>query len=79
MKTLTTTVVLAVFILMSLCAMPVYAEDNLLDKIGDWAATRGKKEPEKSLMLAKRKAERAAKRLENELKKQAKKLNKCAS
>lgn len=71
-------VVLVVFVAMSLCAVPVYAQDNIVDKVGDWAATRGLREPEKSMVLSQRKADRAAKRAEKELRKQSKKMEKGA-
>jgi len=68
-------VVAVLFIAVSLFAMPVYAQDNVLDKMSDWAAMRGKKEPEKSMILARRRSERAAKRAEKEMRKQAKKMD----
>lgn len=76
MKRFVIITVLVLFVAMSLFSMPVYAQDNVLDKIGDWAATRGKNEPEKSMILAKRRAERAAKRAEKEMRKQSKKMEK---
>jgi cytochrome c-type biogenesis protein CcmH/NrfG len=76
MKRLMALAVVVVFIAMSLVAMPVYADDNVLDKAGDWWATRGKQEPEKSMILAQRKMERAAKRAEKEMKKSSKEMGK---
>ena len=76
MKRLMALVVAVVFIAMSLAAMPVYADDNVIDKAGDWWATRGKQEPEKSMILAQRKMERAAKRAEKEMKKSSKEMGK---
>lgn len=76
MKRYITVVVLAVFIAMSFCAMPVYAQDNVIDKAGDWMATRGKQEPEKSMILAQRKTERAAKRAQKQMQKQSRQMEK---
>ena len=68
--------VAVLFIAMSLVATPVYAQDNAIDKTGDWFATRGKQEPEKSLILAQRRADRAAKRAEKAMRKQSKEMEK---
>jgi len=76
MKRYIVIIVLAVFVAASFCAMPVYAQDNVIDKVGDWVATRGKNEPEKSMILAQRKSERAAKRAEKEMGKQSKQMEK---
>ena len=76
MKRYIAAVVAVVFLALSLMAMPVYAEDNVLDKVGDWWATRGKQEPEKSLILTQRKSERAAKRAEQEMKKASEQMQK---
>jgi hypothetical protein len=50
--------------------------DNIIDKAGDWLATRGKEEPQKSMILAQRQAERAAKRAQQDMKKAGKDMNK---
>ena len=76
MKRYMAIIVVAVFVVMSFCAVPVYAQDNVIDKVGDWASTIGKKEPEKSMILAQRKTERAAKKAEKEMRKQSKKMEK---
>ena len=76
MKRWTALAVALLFIAMSLVAMPVYAQDNVIDKAGDWIATRGKQEPEKSLILAQRRSDRAAKRAEKAMRKQSKEMEK---
>ena len=62
MKRYVALMVAVVFVAMSFVAMPVYAQDNVLDRIGDWWATRGKQDPEKSIILMQRRSDRAAKR-----------------
>lgn len=54
------------------------ADDNVLDKAGDWAATIGKQGVEKDQILATRKADRMKKRAEIEAKKAAKKAERDA-
>lgn len=76
MRKYLTVIVLVMFVAVSLFAVPVYAEDNVFDKVSDWAATRGKKDPEKSMILAQRKAAREAKKAEKKMQKQAKKMEK---
>ncbi|MBN1526593.1 MAG: hypothetical protein JW919_03295 [Candidatus Omnitrophica bacterium] len=76
MKRLTALVVVAVFIAMSLVATPVYADDSVIDKVGDWWATRGKQDPEKSMILTQRRMERAAKKADKEMKKSSKEMGK---
>lgn len=76
MRKLVAGAVAAIFIAVSLFAMPVYADDNILDKAGDWWATRGKEDPEKSMILTQRRMERAAKRAEKEMKKSSKQMEK---
>ncbi|MCM8791484.1 MAG: hypothetical protein NC938_07365 [Candidatus Omnitrophica bacterium] len=76
MKRYTALFVAIVFIAISFVAIPVYAQDNALDRIGDWWATRGKQEPEKSMILMKRKSEREAKRFGKNMEKQAAKMQK---
>lgn len=76
MKRYVAAVVVVVFLALSFMAMPVYAEDNVLDKVGDWWATRGKGDLEKSMILTQRRAERAAKRAEKEMKKASEEMNK---
>lgn len=76
MKRYIAAVALVVFIAASLFAVPVYADDSIFDKIGDWIATRGKEDPEKSLIITKRQAERAAKRAEKELQKRSEEMSK---
>ena len=76
MRRFITLTVALVALAMALTAIPVYAEDNVIDKVGDWWSTRGKQEPEKSLILTQRKAERTAKRAEKELQKSSKEMQK---
>jgi len=76
MKKYVAVVVAAVFLVLSLACVPVYANDNVIDKTGDWWATRGKQEPEKGLILAQRRAERAAKKADKEMKKATKNMQK---
>ncbi len=78
MKKYIAIVVLSIFVIGSLFAMPVYAQDNVIDKIGDWAATVGKDEPQKSMILSQRRADRAAKRAQKELEKTSKQAAKSA-
>ena len=42
------------------------AQDNVVDKVGDWFATRGKTEAERKAILAQRKTDRVAKRAEKQ-------------
>lgn len=42
------------------------AQDNVVDKVGDWFATRGKTENERKAILAQRKTDRVAKRAEKQ-------------
>ena len=54
-----------------------HASDNaIFNRVGDWFATRGKSEPEKSAILAERKAKRAVDRAQKELEKRNKELAK---
>jgi hypothetical protein len=80
MKKLLALMVITVFAMSSIA---VFAEqafaaggDNAIDKVGDWWATRGKEEPQKSMILAQRQSERAAKRAQQEMKKAGKEMNK---
>lgn len=77
MKKFIAAAVAVVFLALSIACVPVYAE-SIFDKAGDWWATRGKSEPEKSLILAQRQSSRAAKRAENELRKASKQMEKSA-
>lgn len=63
-------------IVLSLGASAVYADDSVFDKIGDWWAVKGAKEPERSLILMQRKSQRAAKRAEKLMKQSSKELDK---
>ena len=45
------------------------AHDNVVDKVGDWFATRGKTEQERKAILAQRKSDRIAKRAEKQARK----------
>lgn len=57
------------------------AHDNVIDKVGDWWATKGKADQEKQAILAERKTARVAKRAEKQAakaKKQAEKETKKA-
>jgi hypothetical protein len=76
MKKVIALAVALVFIAISLFAVPVYAEDNVFDKVGDWWATIGKDEPQKSMILTQRKAERAANRAGKEMEKSAQHMEK---
>lgn len=64
------------------CAVPskVYAggvaEDSIIDKAGDWMATLGKSPEDKDMILAQRRAERAAKRMKDAMNKSADKAGK---
>ena len=71
-----TLLVAIIFLAMSFVCVPVYAGDNIIDKTGDWWITRGKSEPEKSMILAQRQTERAANRAEKEMKKASKQMHK---
>lgn len=53
-------------------------QDNALDKMSDWAQTVGKSGVEKETILAKRRADRVAMRMEKEAKKAAAKAEKDA-
>lgn len=68
--------VAVIFLAMSFMCVPVYAGDSIIDKAGDWWATRGRQEPEKSLILTQRQTERAAKRAEKEMKKASHQMKK---
>ena len=59
----------------SISATPVYA-DNVVENLGDWMATMGKKDLEKQAILSQRKAQRQAARAQREAQKQAKKAAK---
>ena len=76
MKKFVCAMVAVVFLAMSVMCVPVYAGDNIIDKAGDWWATRGKKDPEKSLIIAHRQSLRAAKRAEKEMKKASQQMQK---
>jgi hypothetical protein len=76
MKKYVAAVVAVVFLALSIMCVPVYADDNVIEKTADWWATRGKQEPEKSMILAQRRTERAAKKADKEMKKAAKSMQK---
>ena len=76
MKKYVAAIVVVIFLALSVMCVPVYANDNIIDKAGDWWATRGKQEPEKSMILAHRRTERAAKQADKEMKKAAKNTEK---
>ena len=76
MMRLTALVLAVMFVMMSLVMIPVYAEGNPIDKAGDWFATRGKQEPEKSMILAQRQAAREAKKAQKAMEKQSKQMEK---
>ena len=65
-----------VFLAILIFVVPVHAQDTVFDKVSDWWATIGKEEPEKSLILAERRTERAAKRAGKAVREQAKQLDK---
>lgn len=52
------------------------AEDNVIEKLGDWLATVGKSEEDRDAMVAERQADRAAERLRKMLKKESKAVEK---
>jgi len=54
------------------------AHDNVVDKVGDWFATRGKTENERKAILAERKTDRIAKRAEKQAKKAKKRAEQVA-
>ena len=75
MRNATRVVVLAIGLSLgavSISATPVYA-DNVVENLGDWMATMGKKDLEKQAILAQRKAQRQAARAQKETRKQTKK------
>ena len=76
MKRYAALILVVLFLVLSVTAMPVYAQDNVIDKTGDWFATKGKEEPEKSLILAQRRADRAAKRADKAMRKQSRQMEK---
>lgn len=61
----------------SVGATPVYA-DSVVDNMGDWMATIGKKDMEKQAILTERKAKREAHRAQKQAEKQAKRASKEA-
>lgn len=63
------------FAVASASATPVYA-DNVVDNVGDWMATIGKKDLEKQVILTQRKAKREAARAQKEAERQAKQASK---
>jgi len=74
-------------VIMLSVSVPVYAlpdaassiaQDNVVDKVGDWAATIGKSGIEKDKILAERKATRVAKKAERKAKKAAREAEKEA-
>lgn len=77
MKKFIAAAVAVVFIALSIACVPVYAE-SIFDKAGDWWATRGKQDPEKSMILAQRQSQRAAKRAQKEMQKASKQMEKSA-
>lgn len=52
------------------------AKDSVVDKVGDWFATRGKTPEEAKAIIADRKAERALKRAQKEAEKAKKAMEK---
>lgn len=76
MKRCAALILVVLFLALSVTAAPVYAQDNVIDKAGDWWATRGKEEPEKSLILAQRRADRAAKRADKAMRKHSRQMEK---
>ena len=92
MKKLVVLAILVCFVFSAVPALPTYAQgksgvsasavsdDSVIDKIGDWFATRGKSDAEKQKILAERKmkrmAERTQRKLEKEQKKASRELNK---
>jgi len=68
--------VAVLFIALSAFPVPVFAQDNAFDRMGDWMATVGKKEPEMTMILTQRRAARATERAEKTMKEQSKKLEK---
>ncbi len=74
MRTAARVMVLAIglsFAAASISATPVYA-DNVVDNVGDWVATIGKKDLEKQAILTERKAKRETARMQREAQRQAK-------
>lgn len=61
MKKLLIFVAVAVVLAFAFSAI-VRSSDNAIDKTGDWIATVGKQDPEKSVILMRRQADRAAHR-----------------
>ena len=83
--------VLVVLICFAFCAVPAldsYAQgksaisskeltdDSVVDKVGDWFATRGKSDAEKQKMLSQRKANRVARRAQKKIEWQKKQADK---
>ena len=88
MKKLIVLIALACFVLSAVPALPAYAQgksaisskeltdDSVIDKVGDWFATRGKSDAEKQKMLSQRKADRVARRAQKKIEKQKKQADK---
>ena len=52
------------------------SDEAVFHRVGDWFATIGKSEEDKNVIIAERKAKRAAQRVEKEAQKQQKKIEK---
>lgn len=77
-------VLIGVFIFSAAPMVPAYAEDivyqeNVIDKISDWAATAGKDKAERDQILAQRKTERQLKHSQKMAEKMAKQAEKKAN
>lgn len=75
MKKLITILLVIAFVLSTPVFAPVtwaasasseLAQDNVVDKVGDWFATRGKTDKERQAIMAERKSARVAKRAEKQ-------------
>lgn len=78
MKKVIAFTVAILFIAMAFMAVPVYAEDTMIDKVSDWWATRGKDENEKKMLLTQRRAQRESAKAKKAMEKQAKEMEKQA-
>jgi len=62
----------------STTAMSKASDESVFNRVGDWFATRGKSDAEKTQILAQRKTKRAAERAQKEAAKQKKMMEKKA-
>lgn len=83
MKKILSVMMISIFVFAAAPTVSVYAEDlvyqeNVIDKISDWAKTVGKDKTERDRILAERKATRQAKHAEKKAEKMKKNAEKKA-